>query len=297
MTGFSADWLALREPFDRSARQAAAAAFDLPALAGRLRGDKPALEVVDLACGTGANLRELGPRLRGPQRWLLVDHDPQLLAALPAALAAWAAVQGLALRGAGDGWRIDGSDWQAEVRLQRLDLSRQLALLPWREAALVTAAALLDLVSAAWLDELLTRAGAARAALLFALTVDGRVAWTPALVGDALAARRFEVHQRRDKGFGAALGGTAADLAAARWAASGYDVTRCRSDWHIDGGQGPAARAMLSAMVAGTAAAALEQAPAAGAALERWRAQRLAVVARTRLRVGHLDLLATPNAG
>ena len=65
MTGFSADWLALREPFDRSARQAAAAAFDLPALAGRLRGDKPALEVVDLACGTGANLRELGPRLRG----------------------------------------------------------------------------------------------------------------------------------------------------------------------------------------------------------------------------------------
>ena len=297
MTGFSADWLALREPFDRAARQAAASAFDLPALAVRLRGDRPALEVVDLACGTGANLRELGPRLRGAQRWLLVDHDPLLLAAVPAALAAWAAVQGLAMRGAGDGWRIEGPDWQAELRLQRLDLSRHLALLPWDKAALVTGAALLDLVSAAWLDELLTRAGAARSALLFALTVDGRVDWTPALAGDAPAAHLFQAHQRRDNGFGAALGGTAAGLAAERWAASGYDLIQCRSDWQIDGGEGPAARAMLSAMVAGTAAAALEQAPAAGAALDRWTAQRLALIAQTRLRVGHLDLLATPNAG
>ena len=144
----------------------------------------------------------------------------------------------------------------------------------WRccrdKAALVTGAALLDLVSAAWLDELLTRAGAARSALLFALTVDGRVDWTPALAGDAPAAHLFQAHQRRDKGFGAALGGTAAGLAAERWAASGYDLIQCRSDWQIDGGEGPAARAMLSAMVAGTAAAALEQAPAAGAALDRW---------------------------
>ena len=255
--------------------------------------------MVDLACGTGANLRELGARgwaVRSAGCWSITTRNcwpPCRQRSRPGR-----AVQGLALRGAGDGWRIDGPDWQAEVRLQRLDLSRQLALLPWREAALVTASALLDLVSAAWLDELLTRAGAARAALLFALTVDGRVEWTPALVGDALAARPVR-RPTSDATRVSALRWAARPRAwrPQRWAASGYEVIQCRSDWQIDGGEGPAARAMLSAMVAGTAAAALEQAPAAGAALERWRAQRLAVVAQTRLRVGHLDLLATPNAG
>lgn len=293
MSGFSADWLGLREPFDRAAREASAGAFDLPALARRLRGGAPSLGVLDLACGTGVNLRELAPRLGGFQRWLLVDHDPRLLAALPGVLAAWAAPRGFELRAVGEQLRIVGPDWQAEVRPLNLDLAEGLAALPVDEVALVTASALLDLVSTAWLDDLLVRACAAKVALLFALTVDGRVDWAPEVKGDDLAARLFEAHQRRDKGFGPALGSDAVEHAVERLRALGYTVERAASDWDVDGRQGEAAQAMLAAMVEGHSGAAHEQDPNAAAALTEWASARKRLLPQTRLRIGHCEVLAT----
>lgn len=293
MTGFSADWLALREPFDRSARGASFGAFDLPGLARRLRGGASTLGVLDLACGTGANLRALAPRLGGPQRWLLVDHDPLLLATLPGALTAWAASRGFSSHANGEGLRLEGPDWHADVEPLRIDLAQGLAALPLAEVGLVTASALLDLVSAAWLDDLLVRVQAARVALLFALTVDGRVDWAPEVAGDELLTRLFEAHQQRDKGFGAALGGAAVERAAERLRALGYELQHAASDWQIDGSEGAQAQAMLAAMVAGCAAAACEQAPELAAAISDWVIERTRLLAGTRLRIGHRELLAT----
>ena len=58
MSGFSAEWLELREPYDLRARNAAVlnAVFNL--LAG-----KPVVALVDLACGTGSTFRALSPRI------------------------------------------------------------------------------------------------------------------------------------------------------------------------------------------------------------------------------------------
>jgi hypothetical protein len=78
MSGFSAEWLALREPYDRLARNADVQAAVVAALAGRA-----SLGIVDLACGTGANVRALGPRLAARQNWRLVDNDLSLLARVP----------------------------------------------------------------------------------------------------------------------------------------------------------------------------------------------------------------------
>ncbi len=79
MSGFGAEWLALREPADHAARSAALTA----AVAAMLTTKSP-LRVLDLACGAGSNLRYMLDRLAGPQEWLLADHDPALLAiALP----------------------------------------------------------------------------------------------------------------------------------------------------------------------------------------------------------------------
>ncbi|MCB1771612.1 MAG: class I SAM-dependent methyltransferase, partial [Candidatus Competibacteraceae bacterium] len=75
MNGFSATWLALREPVDAASRNRA--------LTNRLiewRGRMDTLRVLDLASGTGANFRFLAPLLGGEQHWRLVDHDPALLA-------------------------------------------------------------------------------------------------------------------------------------------------------------------------------------------------------------------------
>ncbi|VTU39328.1 hypothetical protein H4CHR_04654 [Variovorax sp. PBS-H4] len=288
MTGFSADWLALREPFDLAARAESAAALDLRGMATRMRGNGQVLDVLDLACGTGANLRALAPSLGGAQRWLLVDHDPRLLAALPGVFAAWSRAQSLHLRSDDQSLHVEGPDWNAEVRWRRADLASALDAVPFAQAQLVTAAALLDLVSASWLDALFERVRKANAAAFFALSVDGRVRWEPVIEEDEAVHQLFAAHQRRDKGFGPALGGEAPALAAARMAAMGYGVTQACSDWRIEG------LPMLEAMIDGVGSAALEQGPSAHALVQAWQMQRRASSPRSCLRVGHVDLLMLP---
>jgi hypothetical protein len=51
---------------------------------------------------------------------------------------------------------------------------------------------------------------------------------------------------------------------------------------------------MQRAMVEGMADAALEQDPAARDAVQCWKARRMAGIIGTRLRVGHVDIVATP---
>ena len=57
---FSAEWLALREPYDTRARNAAV----LDAVVSSLSA-LPSSRIVDLACGTGSTLRALAPRISG----------------------------------------------------------------------------------------------------------------------------------------------------------------------------------------------------------------------------------------
>ena len=85
MSGFSAEWLALREPADHRARS--------PALVAELRSvfaGRDTAAIIDLGCGTGSNLRALAASLPRRQSWRLVDRDPALLGAARERLAAWA---------------------------------------------------------------------------------------------------------------------------------------------------------------------------------------------------------------
>ena len=92
-------WLDLREPADRRARDAGAGAL-VDALVEHLDAETqvagesalattgpahrrarsaPGLVVVDVGAGTGANRRYLAPSLPGPQRWVCLDHDASAL--------------------------------------------------------------------------------------------------------------------------------------------------------------------------------------------------------------------------
>jgi SAM-dependent methyltransferase len=100
LSRFAPDWLALREPYDRAARSGT--------LAGRFAGALgPAPRVIDLGCGTGANLRYLAPKLAPPQHWLCLDRDRDLLARAEARLGPWRREAG----------------WRGEVRFAALDLT------------------------------------------------------------------------------------------------------------------------------------------------------------------------------
>ncbi len=271
MESFSADWLTLREPADHAARVEAlvttlAAGLGTPG--GSTRG-------VDLAAGTGSNVRYLLPRLPALTHWTLVDHDAALLAEATARLAA---------------------DPDARGRTfapRRADLN-DLAALPIDGAALVTASALLDLVSAEWMRLFARRCREAGVHVLCTLSYDGRLACDPADALDARVRELVNAHQRTNKGFGLALGPDATAAAAAAFRVEGFDVTVADSDWVLDGSHAELQRQLID----GWAGAARDMAAADARAIAAWRDRRLAAVAggSSRLRVGHGDLLALSPA-
>lgn len=294
MSAFSADWLALREGADARARDA----WLVDGLADTLAVGRPAgqtLRVVDLGSGSGANLRWLAPRLGHDQDWLLLDHDSVLLGHAPRAVRAWARAQGHAIAASGDALHIAARDFSAQLHWRRLDLATQLDELALDDVDLVTAAALLDLVSHTWIDGLVERCRADRCAALFVLSYDGRVAWQPGLAEDAVVTALLNRHQRRDKGFGPAAGPHAAAYTGERLQAAGFRVTQCRSDWQL----GDADASLQQALARGWAQAAAEAEPARQALIAAWLARRLGQITRhdSALSVGHVDLLGLPPAG
>jgi hypothetical protein len=264
VTGFSAQWLALREPYDLRARNRAVA----DAVAAHF-ADRPAIAVVDLACGTGASLRALGPHLPPRQSWRLVDNDLGLLAR----------AGDLAVRP----HRI--------VQAQPIDLARDLELALDGPLDLVTSSALLDLVSAEWLERLVVEAAARRLPVYAALSYDGRAMLDPADAFDGEMLAAVNRHQRRDKGFGEALGPQAAAHAIARFEAVGCAVVQGRSDWVF----APQDRAIQEEILAGWAGAARELGDIPLDRIAAWLTRRLELVAdgRASLKVGHIDLFAT----
>ncbi len=270
MTSFSADWLALREPADHAAR-----ASELTAtIAAELRR-RPTTRAVDLAAGTGSNVRYLMPRLLHIQHWTLVDHDPALLAQ------AWRL---LAPIGYAAGRSFD-------VRKDELSALDTLSL---DGCALVTAAALLDLVSEDWLRRLARRCAHADVDVLFALTYDGHISCDPADADDERVRVLVNQHQRGEKGFGPALGPDAARAAEACFRAEGYTVMVAPSDWVLT----PEMRDLQRQLVDGWAGAAAEVSPDAADDIEAWRQRRVAHIAAgvSSLRVGHQDLAAISDS-
>ena len=88
------------------------------------------------------------------------------------------------------------------------------------------------------------------------------------------------------------MGSQAAAVAVQQLACAGYETLQTQTDWVIDGALAPQ---MQRAMIEGMAAAALEQDPAPEGAVRSWAARRGAGIGSSRLRVGHVDLVATPR--
>lgn len=267
MSGFSADWLTLREPHDLRARNPAV----LDAVTAVLEPLSSA-RIVDLACGTGSTLRALSPLLAARQNWKLIDNDLGLLARATAT----------------------PLPKHATVTAVPLDLNRDLEAALDGPVDLVATSALLDLVSETWLDRLATEIAARAIPLYAALSYDGRIALTPSDPLDTAIATAVNAHQRTDKGFGPALGPAAAGYAIARFEALGYRVVHGESDWLL----GPDDPDMQSEILTGWADAAHDIGALSLADTAAWLARRRDALAKgsSSLRVGHVDFFATPSA-
>jgi SAM-dependent methyltransferase len=252
--GFDADWLTLREPADARARDA-----DVFRRALRLVG--PGATLLDLGCGTGATARAFAANGASDLNWRLLDNDPELLA------------------------RAAATHPQATTHVADL---ADIDALPLEGVQLVTASALLDLVSKDWVARFAARLARARIPFYAVLSYDGRMHWDPAAPLDAEVTAAFNAHQRGDKGFGPALGPDAGDTAAGIFGDQGFDVTLGQSPWRLD----PQDAALHEALLSGIAEAATEAGCDAASA---WLTRRRGDLANVRAEIGHVDLLAVPR--
>ncbi|GAA4432020.1 hypothetical protein GCM10023169_37260 [Georgenia halophila] len=268
----SSRWLELREPADAAARSAhlvEEVRRSLPSLTGRVGGSGGGLEIHDLGCGTGSMARWLGPRLDGPQHWVLHDRDADLLlhaAANPPGEAA------------------DGSVVTVETRRQDV---AWLAPEELASADLICASALLDMMTADELDSLVASCASVGCPVLITLSVSGGVELAPADPLDGDVADAFNLHQRR-----ATAGPDAVRAVADGFAALGRDVIVWPSPWRL----GAEHAELVAQWFAGWLGAACEQRPELDAAAGPYRRRRLAQVAAgtLSLTLHHEDVLVRP---
>jgi hypothetical protein len=266
VSSFAAEWLALREPYDGQARN-----VDVLAAVGAAFAGLPSVIVVDLACGTGSTTRAIASHLPTRQIWRLADNNLSLLGR--AANAAPSAAM--------------------TITPTPVDLAHDLEAALDGPTDLVTASALLDLVSAEWLERFVIETAARRLPVYAALTYDGRAELDPADPLDKAIIASVNRHQRTDKGFGPALGPMAAMATIDRFHNAGHTIVQGLSDWVF----APHDRAIQSEIIAGWASAAEEMDELPLAEIVGWLTRRRDLIAagRSRMRVGHMDVFARPT--
>jgi hypothetical protein len=248
-----AAWLALREPADAAARSRE--------LVGHLPPEGPHV-IHDLGCGTGAMGRWLAPLLPGPQHWVLHDRDAALLQVA-------------------DVPRVTVETRLSDItRLRADDLAG---------ASLVTASALLDVLTEAAVQRLVAACVGAGCPALLTLSVAGRVDLTPSEPVDRRVAAAFDAHQRR----GRLLGPDAVAATAEAFRRSGAEVVARPSPWRL----GAAQADLIAAWFTGWVGAACEQDAELAAETGAYARRRLAQAAAGQLAVtvDHVDLLVLPQ--
>ena len=256
---FAPEWLALRDPADRGARDGGLIGHAAQAARDAAGAGVPC--VLDLGCGTGASARAFAPHLPEGTCWRLVDHDPALL-------------------------RLACAEVGRTATAVQADLA-DLEALPVAGAHLITASALLDLMPQGWVLRLAAWLPAQGVAFHASLSYDGTMVWEPEDPADRAVTDAFNAHQRTDKGLGPALGPDGAAAVARELARAGMIVTTAPSPWRL----GPDQAALQDELLAGIAGAAAEMGcPDTG----EWLARRRATIPTGTALVGHLDLLALP---
>jgi SAM-dependent methyltransferase len=265
----SGRWLALRESADAAAR-----APDLVEHLGRHLPATGRRVIHDLGCGTGAMGRWLAPRLPGPQHWVVHDWDADLLEVAAANLPSSAA----------DGAPVTVEALQSDItQLHPGDLAG---------ATLITASALLDLLTEDELAGLVAVCVGAGCPALLTLSVVGRVNLSPADPLDRRVAAAFDAHQRRTTEGGRLLGPDAVAVALKRFGRLGAEVLVRPSPWRLGALQAD----LVAEWFTGWVGAACEQQVELAAETDAYIRRRLAEATEGQLAVAvdHADLLVLP---
>jgi len=279
LSNFSPEWLTLREQADGRARNRDV--MDAVAARFQLRRE---INIVDLASGTGSNLRALAPLLPARQSWLLIDHDEGLLNVAKREMSRWATT----CAAQDDMLRAEKNGADITVRFQVVDLAADPTHIFDGGADFVTPSAFLDLTSVGFMRHVARAAAQHKAAVYAALTYNGVQRWTPHRPADNQMASAFHRHMMRDKGFGPAAGPTAASEFADQLKSFGFSVIEGDSPWILERGD----RMLIEELVRGHAFAVAETGAVDDKTITDWVGLQ-----RSGAMIGHTDLFATPGIG
>lgn len=265
MSGFDKDWLGLREPIDQAARSP----MLISKLSRHLTAVKGPPALLDIGCGTGSTWRSLHEALPEDIDWRLLDYDPELLAEAERQIGA-----------------------QQRVKFHRHDLN-DIDGLPLQGVAVVTASAFFDLCSESFCRRFVARLRDVRCGLYAALTYDGHMQWSEPHPLDRTVVEDFNLHQRSDKGLGAALGPDATAMLRSLFGETGFRVEVAESPWLMGQGHAP----MQEAFLRGFVRPLTEIGRLSTAEIEEWLSYRIDAIAKpgSSCVVGHLDLIALPD--
>lgn len=266
------DWLSLRQDADHQAR---AAASPLISMLNEYLNPTSEVEVFDLGAGSGANLAWLAPQIFLPQRWTLIDRDADLLSAAQF---------------------VETPDRVLSVSAQQRSID-ELTAEELQSAGLITASAVLDILSVTQLDRLAALIHEARVPALLSLNVTGVVELSPALFIDEEITAAFNQHQRRS----GLAGPEAAHYLCEQLHLTGAKVKTIETPWLLGAGSNlhrPQDLALLERYLTERVAAATEQRPHLTDIADAWLSARIAQVRQYSLtvRVDHLDILALPTS-
>jgi hypothetical protein len=255
--------------------------------------DRPT--VLELGAGGGSLFRWLAPIIGRDQHWIWLDGDEDLLEHGIRGTAMWARRLGYQARQSEDATELTvktpRGTWTIETRVD--DLQDPSSLRPIEQADAVACSALLDLLSEAWLDELLR--ATRRCPFYAAISVNGADAIAPHRVEDALVWRGYHRDQVGNSRLTDPLGPDVEEVTHAICAKVGREWAVARSDWRIR----PRHRAMLRFMIGFLTNAAHDALPQHRRRVDRWKRRRHEGIEAGRLamRIGHSDILVFPEGG
>ena len=271
MSGFSIEWLNLREASDHKARDR-----HLLKTAANWLNDLKSKDkvIVDLGSGTGSTIRGLQryTTLAPSIQWRLVDNDPELLA---------------------EAVNRHSEEYSIESFLVDLSATQKL---PLESASLITASALLDLVSSNFirdLCQLIKEKNEGRPLGFYsALNYDGCIKWTPFHPLDAAILMNFNTDQRRDKGFGPALGPDATDFLKTQFHSSKFQCLSAKSPWLL----GSADYLLTESLINGISGVAIQTDGLTNSDIQDWKTFRIENVRTGTCYLGHTDIVVLPNS-
>ncbi|WP_068083610.1 hypothetical protein [Polycladidibacter stylochi] len=272
MSSFSEEWLRLRFPADKKARNKRLdKLFSRHIL--RFCETQSTVRIHDLAAGSGASLKALLPHLVQCQEqlsWCFYDNDPKLLAVS----------KEIAQREA-----LSISPIICDLNIPEFFQTHSLV-------PAVTSSAFFDLVSESWIELLATYLLGVGSTALFSLTIDGRYELSPPHAFDTQVMFAVRQHQQKNKGFGPALGCEAAAFMIECFNKVGFTVLTGQSDWLLDYHDNQ----LQQELIQGWYSAALQMG-LGESTLEVWRAFRLAALSKqeSKIMLGHCDILINPN--